>query len=598
MIVDQLLAFGIIGAVIALLITDRLRYDLVGLLALLASVATGIVRPNEAFRGFSDDIVIIVGSALVVSAGVGRSGVVETLMRPLSARMTTPWAQVVILTGAVTFLSAIVKNIGALAIFMPIALQVARRTGTSVSSLLMPMAFGSLLGGLMTLVGTSPNIIVSRMRDELVGHPFGMFDFTPVGLTIALAGLVFLGFGYRLLPTGRQAASSQPSFSIADYTAEVLVPASSPFVGRTVADLEAGSDGDVTVTTVIRDHFRRLVPTSHWVLLADDILVVEADTQALSNLVKRAGLQLVHEHGPEPEPEEKKGRKADDTVLVEAVVEQRSMLVGSTVEDGALRERYGVNLLALSRRGKPIRQRLRRVRFQFGDLVVLQAPAKGLSDTLTQLGCLPLAERGVAIGRPEKRRLALGIMAVTIGLIATGLVPVAVAFFGAAVLMTALNVLSVKEAYEAIDWPILVLLGSLIPVSEALRTTGGTELIAGWLSYVAEGLPPVGALALMMMAAMAVTPFLNNAATVLVMAPIAASLAAHLGLRPDAFLMAVAVGAGCDFLTPIGHQCNTLVMGPGGYRFGDYWRLGAPLSLIVLVLGTAAIALFWPLAPL
>ena len=347
----------------------------------------------------------------------------------------------------------------------------------------------------------------------------------------------------------------------------------------------------MTVAAIIRERHRRYIPSGHWVLLAGDVLVLEADTQALGDLVKHAGLELMHEKKLE-------GVESDeDLSVLEAVVEPRSPLIGNNVEDVELRERYGANLLALSRRGRPIRQRLRRVRFQPGDLVVLQARAAGLSDTLNELGCLPLAERNLSIGRRRKRRMALAVMTVTIALVATSLVPVALAFFGAAVAMTALRVVTLKEAYDSIEWPILVLLGALIPVSEALRTTGGTELIAGWLSVAAQGLPPVGALALMLVAAMAVTPFLNNAATVLVMAPIAASLANHLGLRPDAFLMAVAVGAGCDFLTPIGHQCNTLVMGPGGYRFSDYARLGLPLSLIVIVLGTTAIALFWPLMP-
>lgn len=589
MTLDQAYAFGIIGAVIALLIWDRLRYDLVALLALLVAVGVGIVKPDEAFRGFSDDIVIIVASALVVSAAVGRSGIVEEAMRPLSARMKTVPAQIIVLTGAVTLLSAVVKNIGALAIFMPIALQVARRNGTSVSSLLMPMAFGSLLGGLMTLVGTSPNIIVSRVRAEMVGEPFTMFDFTPVGLVIAVAGVAFLAVGHRLLPQGRKAASGSAGFSIDDYTAEVRLPETSPFAGKTVADLEAFGEGDVTVAAIIRERHRRYVPSGHWVLFAGDVLVLEADTQALADIVKYAGLELMHEKNLE-------GVESDeDLAVIEAVVEPRSALIGTTVEDVRLRERFGVNLLALSRRGRPIRQRLRRVRFQPGDLVVLQARASGLSETLSALGCLPLAERDLAIGRVRKRWVALSVMVVAIGIVATGAVPVALAFFGAAVAMTALRVVTLKEAYEAIEWPILVLLAALIPVSEALRTTGGTELIAGWLSVAAQGLPPIGALALMLVAAMAVTPFLNNAATVLVMAPIGASLANHLGLRPDAFLMAVAVGAGCDFLTPIGHQCNTLVMGPGGYRFSDYWRLGLPLSIIVVVLGTAAIALFWPL---
>ncbi|SMH48724.1 SLC13 family permease [Azospirillum agricola] len=590
MTLDQMFSFGIIGAVIALLIWDRLRYDLVAMVALLAALAVGIVEPKAAFQGFSDDIVIIVGSALVVSAAVGRSGVVEAAMRPLAPRMRTVWAQVVVLTGAVTLLSAVVKNIGALAIFMPIALQIARRNGTPVSLLLMPMAFGSLLGGLMTLVGTSPNIIVSRVRAEMTGEPFAMFDFTPVGLVIAVTGVAFLAVGYRLLPQGRAAAAG-PVFSIDDYTAEARLPIDSPFVGKTVADLEGFGEGEVTVAAVIREKHRRYVPSGHWVLYGNDILVLEADTQALADLVKRAGLRMMHE-------KELEGIESEaDMAVAEGVVEQRSPLIGRSIEEVALRERHGVNLLALSRRGRPIRQRLRRVRLQPGDLVVLQGRAATLPDTLGELGCLPLAARDLAIGRTPKRTIALAVLAVTVALVASGTVPVAIAFFGAAVAMTVLGVVTPKEAYDAIEWPILVLLGALIPVSETLRTTGGTELIASALSDAAQGLPPVGALALILMTAMAVTPFLNNAATVLVMAPIGASLAGHLGLRPDAFLMAVAVGAGCDFLTPIGHQCNTLVMGPGGYRFGDYWRLGLPLSIMVVVLGTAAIALFWPLVP-
>ncbi|AWB08809.1 SLC13 family permease (plasmid) [Azospirillum humicireducens] len=590
MTIDQMLSFGIIGAVIALLIWDRLRYDLVGMIALLASVAVGIVPTKEAFQGFSDDIVIIVGSALVISAAIGRSGVVEAAMRPLAARMTTVWMQVAVLAGAVTLLSAIVKNIGALAIFMPIALQVARRTGTPVSMLLMPMAFGSLMGGLMTLVGTSPNVIVSRLRAEMTGEPFRMFDFTPVGLVISVFGVAFLAVGYRLLPKGRT-ASAGPAFNIDDYTAEARLPTGSQFVGRTVAELEAVGEGEVTLAAIVRENYRRYVPSGHWVLFADDILVLEGDTTALAELVKRAGLKMVH--GKDLEGVEKE----DDIVLVEAVVEQRSTMIGHSIDEVNLRERFGANLLAISRRGRPIRQRLRRVRLQSGDLVVLQGREAAMADTLAELGCLPLAERDLAIGRTPKRAAAVAVLGLTVVLVATGLVPVAIAFFGAAVAMMALKVVSLRDAYESVEWPILVLLGSLIPVSETLRTTGGSELIAGLLSQASQGLPPIGALAMIMVAAMAVTPFLNNAATVLVMAPIGASLATHLGLRPDAFLMAVAIGAGCDFLTPIGHQCNTLVMGPGGYRFGDYWRLGLPLSIMVVILGTAAIAVFWPLTP-
>ena len=592
MTLDQAFAFAIILGTIGLLIWDRIRYDLVALLALLASVASGIVGTDEAFRGFSNDIVIIVGSALVVSAAIGRSGLVETLMKPLVPRMGTSYMQVAVLASAVTALSAFIKNIGALAIFIPIALQVARRTEKPASRVLMPLAFGSLLGGLITLIGTSPNIVVSQMRQQISGEPFRMFDFAPVGIGLAVIGVAFLTFGWRLLPTIKRGAGATPEtrFSIEDYITEAILPAASPYVGRTVRDLETLGDGDVTVAAIIRERFRRYIPTGHWTLFEGDVLVLKADTHALSKLVDAAKLELIQDRDVKP------GKtREEDLAVVEAVVTPNSTMIGSTVEQLGLRERYGLNLLALSRSGRSIAQRLRRVRFQDGDLVVLQGRAERINDKLAALGCLPLAERNVPLGRTRNLYLPAVVLVIAMVLVTTDTVSVAIGFFGAAVAMLVLQLLTLREAYEAIEWPVLILFGALIPVSEALQTTGATDLVAGWLSSAAQHLPPRGALGMMLVAAMALTPFLNNAATVLVMAPIGASLAAQLGLRPDPFLMAVAVGAGCDFLTPIGHQCNTLVMGPGGYRFNDYWRLGLPLSVIVAVVGTLLIAFFWPL---
>jgi di/tricarboxylate transporter len=592
MTLDQGFAFAIILGTIGLLIWDRIRYDLVALLALLASIASGIVTPNEAFRGFSDDIVIIVGSALVVSAAIGRSGLVETMMKPLVPRMRTSFMQVAVLGSAVTALSAFIKNIGALAIFIPIALQVARRTEKPASRVLMPLAFGSLLGGLITLIGTSPNVIVSRMREQITGEPFRMFDFAPVGIGLAVVGLIFLTFGWRLLPTIKRGAGATPEtrFSIEDYITEACLPVASAYVGRTVRDLEALGDGDVTVAAIIREDYRRYIPAGHWTLFEGDILVLKADTHALSKLVDAAKLELLHDREVAPGD-----TREEDLAVAEAVVTPNSTMIGSTVEQLALRERYGLNLLALSRSGRSIAQRLRRVRFQDGDLLVLQGRAERINDKLAALGCLPLAERNVPLGRTRNLYLPAAVLGIAMVLVTTDVVSVPVGFFGAAVAMLVLQLLTLREAYDAIEWPVLVLFGALIPVSEALQTTGATDLVAGWLSAAAQHLPPRGALGMMLIAAMALTPFLNNAATVLVMAPIGASLAGQLGLSPDPFLMAVAVGAGCDFLTPIGHQCNTLVMGPGGYRFSDYWRLGLPISLIVAILGTLLIGLFWPL---
>jgi di/tricarboxylate transporter len=588
---QQMLAFAVVAGMMALFVWGRFRYDLVAALSLLVAVVVGIVPADKAFTGFSDDIVIIVASALLVSAAVSKSGVLEAGLNRIGPYLRTTQLQIVVLVGVVTLLSAFVKNIGALAMMIPVAFQIARRTNTSPSSFLMPMAFGSLLGGIVTLVGTSPNIIVSRVRSELLGEPFGMFDFTPVGAGIALAGVVFLAFGYRLLPQGRKgAASLDEALDIKNYVTEARVAPDSDIIGQTVADLRRMANDEVKVAAIIRNETRSSSPLPDATIRENDLLMLEGEPDALESTVVRAGLKLSREHR-QPMMDE----ATDEIGVIEAVVGPNSVLTGVSAERIALFERFHVNLIAVSRSGQRFTERLRTITLRPGDVVVLQGNLKRLPDTLKELGCLPLAERAIRLGSARRSLLPIGILAAAMVLVAFNIVPVAIAFFGAGVLLVLFGSLTLREAYETIDWPILVMLGALIPVSEAIRTTGGTDLIAAWLSSIANMLPPTGALVLIMVAAMAVTPFLNNAATVLVMAPIAASFATQLGFRPDAFLMAVAIGAACDFLTPIGHQCNTLAMGPGGYRFGDYWRLGLPLSVLVVVVGIPLIMLVWPL---
>ncbi|MGG5812019.1 SLC13 family permease [Falsiroseomonas sp. CW058] len=590
MTLDQAMAFGIVGVTIALFIHGRLPYDLVALLALLAGVVAGLIPMKDAFKGFADDIVIIVGSALLVSAAVAKSGVVETAMRPLVPYLRTATMQVPILAGAVMVLSAFVKNIGALALFMPVAFQLARRTGTSPSSLLMPMAFASLVGGLVTLIGTSPNIIVSRVREEILGEPYGMFDFAPVGLAVAAAGLVFLTLGWRLLPQGRRAAAGmEAAFAMEAYTTEARIAEDSPAVGMTVAEIDA-MGGGARVATVIRERFRRLPATPALALRAGDVLLLQGEPAELERLTARAGLLLAGEKHAAAG-----GAPAEDPGVVEGVVTADSPLLGRTAAEIDLQRRHGVALLAVSRSGHQVTRRLSALRFRLGDVVILKGESERLPETLGELRVLPLSGRDIALGKRRRSLVPAAVLGVAMALVGLNLVPVSIAFFGAAVALLLLRALAMREAYETVEWSVLVLLGALIPVSETIRTTGGTDLIAGWLSVAANLIPPLAAVALMMVAAMAVTPFLNNAATVLMMAPIAASLAERLHLNPDPFLMAVAIGAACDFLTPIGHQCNTLVMGPGGYRFGDYWRLGLPLSVIVVAVGVPMIALVWPL---
>jgi di/tricarboxylate transporter len=586
---DQGLSFAVLAGTMALFVWGRWRYDMVAVAGLLAGLLVGVIPPDAAFSGFSNDIVIIVGSALVVSAAVARSGVVERAVQAVSPYTTGFRAQLLLLIASVAVMSAFVKNIGALAIMMPIAFQMARRSGAPISRYLMPMAFASLLGGLVTLVGTSPNIIVSAMRKELTGEPFAMFDYAPVGLSLMVAGLVFLAFGYRMLPGGQKPATAMgEALDVHEYVTEARVAAGSSAEGKAVSELTTGSDEDVRITSVLRDGGTRDAACDV-VLREGDIVLLEGAPDALERTIAKESLEL------EGQDRAFAPTASDDEVgVIEAVVAQGSILIGQAAGRLELHKRYAINLLAVSRSGVRFSERLRDIRLRAGDVIVLQGVLSLLPARLQELGCLPLAEREVRLGRFGRSFVPLIILAVAMALTALGLVSVQIAFFAAAAAMLMVGALPLREAYSAIDWPILVMLAALIPVSESLRETGGAALLSQALSQLALDLPPVGALALIMVAAMAVTPFLNNAATVLVMAPIAAGFARQLGYAPDAFLMAVAVGAACDFLTPIGHQCNTLVMGPGGYRFGDYWRLGLPLSILVVALGVPLIALFWP----
>jgi di/tricarboxylate transporter len=611
---DQALTLVILVAVVGLFIWDRLRYDVVALLGLLAAVAAGVLPANRAFSGFSNPVLPLIAAALIVSAAIGQSGAVDILVRWLGPLLRSRELQVGVLVACVTALSAFMKNIGALAIFMPAAIQVARRAGRSPSEFLMPLAFASLIGGSMTLVGTSPNMLASAVRQQLTGQPFHMFDFTPVGAGIAICGVLFLAVGWRLIPRGLRGSAADTAFTIEDYTSELRVAEGSPFAGRTVRDLEEVAGGEVAITGIIREEYRRYVPSGSWILYANDVLVVEADPAAIEQLAREGNLELVgSEEAPaaeqessaaatdsDAEEEAKRGaaRRAAgerDIGVIEAVVTPGSDLVGRSAAELHLRERHGLNVLAIGRRGRSSSARLRRVKFQLGDAIVFQGYTDKLATTLAELGCLPLAERQLQLGRPRQLLFPLIILATAIIVTGFELVPVEIAFVAAALALLLIGVVSLKEAYASIEWPILVLLGALIPLGEAVQHTGTAELIAGWVFGLAEHIPAYAVLGAVMVITMLVTPILHHAAAVLVMGPIAASLAQKLGYSIDPFLMAVAFGAGSDFLSPIGHQSNTLVMGPGGYRFGDYWHLGLPLSLLVIGLGVPLILIFWPL---
>lgn len=587
---EQALAIAIVVIMLGFFVWDRWRYDVVALGALLAAVAVGIVPQEKAFVGFSDQVIVVMATVLVVSKSIARSGLLDRFVRRLMRGVHSPSLQIGVLSASVGLMSAFVKNVGTLGIFMPITIQIARRSKQSPSIYLMPLAFASLIGGTITQIGTSPNLLISTVRQDITGKPYSMFDYAWVGLPLTFLVVAFLTFGWRLLPKDRQGArSADEKFSVEDYTTELIVGQESPLIGKTVGDLEQSSEGDVVVIAVTREGGHNYIPSTHWPLFAGDVVSIQAESSAIKRLVDESKLDLVHER------ELLKADERDELGMVEAIVTADSPIVGKTARGLKLRQRYDVNLLAVSRAGARRAVGLESHTFAVGDVVVIQGWEKGLQVTLSDLGLLPLADRGLGLGRSNRGFLSLAVMAVAMLLITLHIVTVAVGFFAAAVVVILLKQISLKDAYDAIEGPLIVLLASLIPIAHGLQTTGVTDLIGHNLAMVGAQVPGYVAVGMMLASAMLLTPFLNNAAAVLMLGPVAAVVAKSLGYSPDPFLMAVALGCACDFLTPIGHQNNLLVMGPGGYRFNDYWRLGAPLSLMVLLIGTPLIVWAWPL---
>ena len=589
MTTDQMLVFGIISITIALFVWNKIRFDIVALGSLFASVLVGVVPADKAFTGFADPVVVTVACILVISAAISRSGFIDVVLKVMSRFESQPNLQVFVLCFMIVCVGAFMNNIGALAIFLPIAISFAHKTGRNPSELLMPMAFASLLSGLLTLIGTPPNLMISTVREDFLGEPYKMFDFAPVGLGICAIGLLYLTFAWKLLPKDRRGqALPEKRFSIEDYVSEVAVDENSLLIDKTIREVENSIEGDFAVIGMLRSGFRNLVPSGRLKIRAGDVLIIRSDPIALKNIVDQGKVSLIGS-----KEFEEISVTSDDIGITEAVVMAGSDLIGSTPREMQLRRRFSVNLLAVRQSDERRQARLHNIRFAEGDVIVLQGPHDSMPETLGELGCLPLAERGLQLGRQKFMFLPVLIMGVAVTLAVTGVLPLAISFLGGVLLIAVLKIMRPNEIYSSIDISVIVLLGALIPVTQAMQTTGGAELIATFISGATQHMPVYGVLAAVLVSTMLVTPFLNNAATVLLMAPIAANLAKNMDLSIDAFLMAVAVGASCDFLTPIGHQSNTLVMGPGGYKFTDYWRLGLPLSILVVLLGVPMLMWVW-----
>lgn len=590
----QMSILAILALTVAAFLYGRWRHDVVALGALVATVLAGLVPTAEAFDGFGHPAVITVACVLVLSRALQVTGAVDVLARRVIPPGGGPATVLAVLCGLGAFLSSFMNNVGALALLMPLALQLAPRVGLTPGRLLMPLAFTTVLGGTVTLIGTPPNLIIAGLRERTGAEPFGMFDFTPIGLAVTVVGVAFIALvGWRLVPLRN--GTGADSFDAGAYMTELLVPEGAKAIGQTLADVEARlQDIGGQIVALERRGIYIPAPRQTRAIESGDILVIEGEVGALIDTAMPLGLKLA---ARAPDVVDAVARPTEELLLREYVVRPDSPVAGATAADLELRSRHGINLLAVSRGGQRAAVRLRAWRIRSGDVLLLQGGAEALAGFVQDARLVALAPRDLRLPDPAKALTATLVMAAAVLGAASGFVAPELAFACGLLATMVLRTLPLRDIYDSIDWPVIVLLAAMMPVAAAMETTGAAALIAEVLMQSMARGHPVIALILLMAVTMTLSDVMNNAATAAVMGPIALGSAAALGVNPDAYLMAVALGASCSFLTPIGHQNNTLILGPGGFRFGDYWRLGLPLELIALVVGVPAILWAFPLQP-
>ncbi|CUH47101.1 SLC13 family permease [Ruegeria atlantica] len=590
MTTDQIILFSLFATVFGMLLWGKFRYDLVAFTALLIGVTLGVVPVDNAFAGFGHPATIIVALVLVVSAGLVRSGAVFLITRTLVDASRGLGAHIALMGGIGAVLSAFMNNVAALALLMPVDIQTARKAGRPVGLTLMPLSFATILGGMATLIGTPPNIIIASIRAETLGEPFRMFDFAPVGGLAAIAGLAFVALiGWRLIPN--RGTQEEASETLAEYIAELTVPPESPQIGKRVSELyEAAEKSDVAIIGLIRDGKRRYGRSAHATIKPSDALVLEARPEALDEF--RTALNLDFS---DTRRQELLTAEGDGLEVIEVVVPLNARVTGRTAQGLGLAWRQSTVLMGISRQGRRITEQVRKTQIEAGDILLLLCPRDRSADVTEWLGCLPLAERGLNVTANEKAWLAIGLFGAAVLAASVGLIylPIALGLVVVAYVLT--KIMPIADIYNHIEWPVVVLLGSMIPLGSALETSGGTELIANALIQLTDGLPAWAILTVLMVVTMTLSDVLNNTATAIVAAPVGIQMARTLEVSPDPFLMTVAVAASAAFLTPIGHKNNTLVLGPGGYQFGDYWRMGLPLEILIIAVSIPAILVFWPL---
>ncbi len=588
---DQTLIIAIFAVLFVLLVWGRIRYDLVAFGALILAAILGLIPKDDVFSGFGHSAVAIIALVLIVSRGLVGSGAIEKLAARLlnSERPLPLHIAVMAIVGA--GLSAVINNVAALALLMPLDIDTAAKAKRSVSKSLMPLSFATILGGMITLIGTPPNIVIAAYREDVLGEPFGMFDFAPVGLTVAIVGIAFVSLiGWRFLPKREGALDQEAAFAEGRYIAELRVSEKSIEETSTVADLYPLADEhDVHILGLIR-HGKRLPGfAARQEIQAGDFVVVEGEPKAIEAFMGQGALEF---SGSEKHTG---GVTSGGLTLTEAIVPEGARIAGRTARGLKLLYSHSVTLLGVSRNGRRFTDRVRLLLIKPGDVLLLLGTPERNAAASSYIGVLPLQGRETQLVQRSKAGLSIGIFLAAIAAAVLGWISLTVALAAAVIALIAVGLVSGREVYDSIEWKVIVLLASLIPLAEAFEKSGGAELIASHILSITQGFPAWVSLLALMIVTMTLSDFLNNVATTLISAPIAIGMAAATGTNPDAWLMTVAVAASCAFLTPIGHKNNTIILGPGGYHFGDYWRMGLLLEVLVIAVALPTILIVWPL---
>jgi len=629
---DQIAVFSILAITFFLFVWGKWRYDVVSIIALCLLFITDqilggdksnlVINESDIFMGFGHPAVITVAAVLIISRALRNSGVVDMISRKIIPLSKRPIVHISSLSGVVAVLSAFMNNVGALALMLPVALKTSIKQNRSPSIILMPLAFASILGGMVTMIGTPPNIIISTLREsqylslkkqaiadktslaaeylmsqninieEFHPVPFGMLDFSPVGGIIALIGVIFVTFfGWRLIPKSSYKKPEDDSlFSLDEYITEIRIPSTCTLIGKQIGEIESYTDERLSIIGGISNKGEIYTPSHDYIIEEKDEFQIKSDPVELKMMMDEYGIRLIKKMRDRID-----GLQNENMAFKEVLVTPDSPLIGRNRTYLRRRTSNTLILMAVARHDKPMQKRLGNIIFKVGDVLLLQGNLTNLNNNIISLNLIPLAQREVQVGIFSKVSLSILIFSSAIFLSMIGFLPTTLAFVCAILLYIFTGILPLRELYQQVDWPIIILLGAMIPISNALQTTGSTKLIADAIVSITATLPSWSILAIIMMITMCLSDIINNAATALIMAPISVGIAISMGVSADPFLMSVAVGASCAFLTPIGHQCNALILGPGGYRFSDYWRMGLPLEILIVSIGTPAILYFWPL---